>query len=380
MRFLAQAVVIVLVFLALLIEPAVLVAQESFLPEPTGPYLVGTTIRHWIDEARAERYRPSDTALQRSGKRELMVQLWYPADVPVDAELSPYLPGGEVAVQAWNDVIKRFGGEYVMPVAVGETPTHTYVDVPMAAIEGSPFPVLVFSPGLAVPPPVYQAQIEELVSHGYVVAGIFHTYYASATIFPDGQVITGVADLSPSGVVWSEDQRFVLDQLTAINENDPNNVFTGQLDIEKVGVFGMSFGASVSMITMSDDARFQAGVSLDSGYDLARAGEIGRPILFAYSEGVTITDNETSQLQQDAFLLRFDGFQHATFSDCPLLPGNEDTSGVVHCSADPARAIPMLNAYILGFFDKYLKGETVPLFDGPSPDYPEVEFYAAGGE
>jgi hypothetical protein len=36
--------------------------------------------------------------------------------------------------------------------------------------------------------------------------------------------------------------------------------------------------------------------------------------------------------------------------------------------------VEIINTYVLAFFDKHLRGETVPLLDGPSPDYPDVEF------
>ncbi|MBN1905140.1 MAG: hypothetical protein JW927_08590 [Deltaproteobacteria bacterium] len=34
--------------------------------------------------------------------------------------------------------------------------------------------------------------------------------------------------------------------------------------------------------------------------------------------------------------------------------------------------LKIMNAYTLAFFDWHLKGTGSPLFDGPSPDYPEV--------
>jgi hypothetical protein len=41
---------------------------------------------------------------------------------------------------------------------------------------------------------------------------------------------------------------------------------------------------------------------------------------------------------------------------------------------DGYRMVKIINDYTLAFFDKHLKGETSPLLDGPSPDYPDVEF------
>jgi len=377
MRFLAQVVIIVLFFLALLIAPAVLVAEESFLPEPTGPYPVGTTLRHWTDEARRETYLVRDPADKRSDQRELMVQLWYPAEVPEGAALAPYFQDSEIVVGAFNAALERFGQDSVVPLEVGQTLTHAYLDVPVASSDMS-FPVLVFSPGVASLPSTHQAQLEELASHGYVVAAIFHTYNTVATIFPDGQVILGTGDASLGPNVWSADQSFVLDQLVAINADDPEGLFTGKLNVAVAGVFGMGPGGYTSAVTMSKDDRFRAGINEDLTYDMPIARSIDRPMLFMTSDDAApITDFQVNQLQPDGYMLHFDGFQFGAFSDCTLWSGNENTEQAVGCTDDPARAIPMINAYILGFFDKYLKGETVPLFDGPSADYPEVEFHAA---
>ena len=39
----------------------------------------------------------------------------------------------------------------------------------------------------------------------------------------------------------------------------------------------------------------------------------------------------------------------------------------------PARVSQIVRAYLLSFFNKYLRGEDDHLLDGPSPAYPEVE-------
>ena len=50
-------------------------------------------------------------------------------------------------------------------------------------------PVLIFSPGGGMIREAYTAQLEDLASHGYVVAAISHPYDASVTIFPGGRQI-----------------------------------------------------------------------------------------------------------------------------------------------------------------------------------------------
>ena len=41
---------------------------------------------------------------------------------------------------------------------------------------------------------------------------------------------------------------------------------------------------------------------------------------------------------------------------------------------DAQRAITIIRDYTLAFFDKHLKNIDSPLLDGPSPDYPKVDF------
>jgi predicted dienelactone hydrolase len=48
-------------------------------------------------------------------------------------------------------------------------------------------PLVVLSPGFTSPRSTLTALAEDLASHGYVVAGIDHTYESYATAFPDGR-------------------------------------------------------------------------------------------------------------------------------------------------------------------------------------------------
>jgi hypothetical protein len=54
-------------------------------------------------------------------------------------------------------------------------------------------PLVVLSPGFTNSRSALTALAEDLASHGYVVAGIDHTYESFATAFPDGRVTTCLA-------------------------------------------------------------------------------------------------------------------------------------------------------------------------------------------
>ena len=73
-----------------------------------------------------------------------------------------------------------------------------------------------------------------------------------------------------------------------------------------------------------------------------------------------------------AYGLKFTKFNHLSFTDSPLL--------VVPGAAKGIAEVQSVNAYLVAFFDTYLKGEPSPLLDGPSDDYPDIEFESRNTE
>jgi dienelactone hydrolase len=369
---------IVFLFSLAFATPIATFAQDSYLPEPTGPYIIGTTTRHWIDESREETYAGRDPS--RGEFRELMVQIWYPGEIPLNVRMRPvsYFLYPEVQLQLFNDLFTLAEIGYAMPLEFVASPTHAYLDIPVAATEPE-YPVIIFSPGLIAPPSWYQTQFEELASHGYIVVGIFHTYTTPGTVFPDGTTIIPTAVFDIPSTVWSADQRFVLDELERLQEDDDGGLFTGRFDLNRVGVYGHSYGADATVYTMINDERFKAGISMDGNTPLEVPSE--RPMINLMNREIPYDGRLRRLLEVPVYLsaFRFDNFWHASFSDCVLSPGNETIVhlGVICEMEDPLRAIEVANAYIRGFFDKHLKGEDVPLLDGPSDEYPEVEYFTA---
>ena len=157
---------------------------NNLLPAPTGPFSVGRVTYHWIDSA-----RPEPLASVSPAYRELMVDVWYPAETVAAHPPAPYLPDlpGVGKLLGDSGVKKEFGSAYTQMLN-GRLYTH--------AQEGAVFahglkqcPLLIFSHGLGVLKSYYTAQLEDLVSHGYVVAAIAHTYDTQLVVFPDGRVI-----------------------------------------------------------------------------------------------------------------------------------------------------------------------------------------------
>lgn len=101
-----------------------------------------------------------------------------------------------------------------------------------------PFPLIVFSHGLAAVREQATFLTEHLASHGYVVAA------------PDHQFNTG-RDLRPFGVLRSAkdrpvDVQVVVDRMFAEGQN-PDGLFFGLIDRERVAVIGHSLGGSTAL-------------------------------------------------------------------------------------------------------------------------------------
>jgi predicted dienelactone hydrolase len=346
---------------------------DNWLPAPTGRYQVGTTTYHWVDDSRPELFteNPDD-------RRELLVRVWYPAEVDANATPEPYGPEPDVilsfpltSITVSADITFSLSAEELVL-----TPTHSYRDAPVSGAADS-YPVLVFSHGWVARPEFYTAQIEELASQGYIVVGIVHTHMAVLTVFPDGRIVPfSNPNMDLALEVGAQDQSFVLDQLALLNDSPPTERFSGRLALDRVGNFGQSWGAAVTLLACLRDSRFAASVPEDGSFPaaVARAG-LDLPVMFMKRDGATATV-ALRTLRGPGYNLIFDGFGHMDFTDFALYPGVSSADSYLLGTVEGLRAVHVVNAYLLAFFDQYLKGEESPLLSGPSSNYPEVEFEA----
>ena len=360
-------------------------------PPPTGPYAIGTLTYHWIDAYRAEIFTadPND-------RRELMVQLWYPARANASASRAPYLHDGSVLaplarllhLPGWVFAHLKYDMSNAMPSA------------PSADGAGA-FPVLIFSHGRGGVRQHNTFQVEELVSHGYVVAAIDHPYAATGVDFPDGRRAsfdTRMMDRRFQDRIvpfLAQDVSFTLNQLAAINRSDPNGVLTGRLDLQRAGMFGVSLGGAITAESCHRDARLRACLPMDvyMPADIVRYGLqqptmwISRDAETMRREGWAQTDIDETQttmrsvyesLPGDGFLVLVPNMFHQNLSDFPYFVASPlDVWLGLDGPIDARRVHRIINAYSRAFFDRYLKGATAqPLFDAPASQFPDVLFMA----
>jgi len=171
----AGAVLGLILWLLVLALPVAMPVPK--LPQVTGPYAIGTRTYHLVDQSREEIY--TDDA---HDKREIMIQLWYPADPDVPGVSAVYIEELQIigAVLAQRLGLPSFLLDHIDLVDLD-----TVKNAPLLTAD-APYPTLLFSHGLRGIRGQNTAMVRELVSHGFVVATIDHTYGNLITIFPDG--------------------------------------------------------------------------------------------------------------------------------------------------------------------------------------------------
>ena len=359
------------------------------LPEPTGPCPVGAASLHLTDTSRADPWAAGVAA------RELMVSLWYPA-VPSDGRRAQYMTPAESGLQLTSRGITG-----LRPDALSTTRTNAAVGATPEGTQRS-HPLVVLSPGFTNSRSALTALAEDLASHGYVVAGIEHTYESYGTAFPDGRVTTCLARQArerDSGFQEkvmggrAADVSFVLSELTGAEPAWPGSAL---IDPSRMAMAGHSLGGAATIAALLADSRILAGIDMDgSTVAQIRAEGLARPFLFLGKQsnytpgsgGAVTPGTREWKLRRRAVVtwerdwacmtgwkrwLVVAGAVHASFTDLALLA---DQTGIdTGAGLSGARSLDITRAYVRAFFDQHLRGSPQALLDQPSPRYPEVTF------
>ncbi len=342
---------IISVLLAALSLPGVSSAQgpkpgdTAMYPPSTGPYKVGVTMRQWVAE-------------NRNDGTTVTVWIWYPAKVDDKAVAAPYLID-DVSRVKFKASLEQLGWGPDIDILMKQLESLSLGAFQDAAISEAQvtYPVVIYSNGLGYP--LNQAhQIRELASHGYIIVDINH-FYKGALRFPDIEEIGPLAN----------DIVFVLDQLEKLNRGEIKDNLVGHFDLAHIGVTGWSVGGGVVYRASVQDDRIKAGFSED-GPVLVSSKPDDRPWLF-----IEVDNNPLmmyTKSEQPVYLLQIAGFVHMSLGDIALWSGARKTDRYFSGEMTGNRAVQILNAYLVAFFDQYLRGSQQPLLAGPSTDFPEV--------
>lgn len=320
---------------------------------PTGPFAVGTLERTLADPTRTNRYRVKTNS-------SFVVTFWYPARPSAGKDFAPYMDRLLAERKAyWGAFTNR------VPALV----SHSWRDVPFTE-SAEPFPVVIYSHGLGdqqghAVRTENTEKVQELASHGYVVLAIDHTD-AYGVVLPPDHLIAG-------GNAWSfdflkdrlVDVKFLLGYLEQINASD--EVFKGRLDLNRIGMMGWSFGGGTTAEACRTEEKIKAAVLLDAFLDAGWAvlkNGLAKPVI-SMNSGALISENTTlfNKSTSEAYLLSIRGADHDGFTD---------TYWITAPSAAARARSRAMNACMVSFFNKYLKGADDQLLQNPAMAYPEV--------
>ncbi|WP_017540134.1 alpha/beta hydrolase family protein [Nocardiopsis halophila] len=375
------------------------------LPAPTGPYDVGTADLRLVDDER--------TTPWTDDERELAVSVWYPAKPRWWDEAATHVDQDVGDLFTEYQTGQRFEGV-------------DWEGAPVSAFTGAradrsagPLPVLLYSPGAAVPRGFGTSIVADLASHGYAVVTVDHTGEAPVR-FPDGRLDDGERhwedepDVIPTLLETRlADTRFVLDTVEEASEKgwrdaDGRRLPKGlakALDPSAAGMFGMSLGGATSLHAMYADDRIDAAADLDGSVEFtgdedfperfpaAREG-LDRPFLFmggsrerdggltpnthrTFDDWGRMWDNSTGWKRD----VNFPEARHFSFTDFQaVLPqvqdglgmSDEQAEGAIGTAEDPLRLHSSQRAYVQAFFDRHLRGEPQPILEADSPEHPDA--------
>ncbi|MCB0019757.1 MAG: hypothetical protein KDE09_18330 [Anaerolineales bacterium] len=387
----AQKVLVSSGLVSLLVASALPIIFPVFgFPSPGGDYPIGTLTFHWSDADRKSHF-----GVDLNNQHELMVQIWYPAEEVASPVYEPYVRDPAI----FASLARLLHLPTPLFSHLKFVTTHAMQAAPVANKEPG-YPVLLFLSGRGGYRQSNMFQVEELVSHGYIVVAIDQPYVASGVLFPDGRLITMDPRLydpdNPGHAAFldevlpfiAQDVSFILDQLVSLNQADPNNILTGRLDLQQAGIFGVSLGGIVASEACRLEARLHACLILDA-FMPANVVESGLPAPTMWisrdaetmrQEGWAEADIDETQstmhavfssLPVEGYLLSVPGLFHTDFSDAPLFT---PLSSMMRLSGSHTvrRSHNIINAYTLAFFERHLRNRADTLLDSPSEQFPEA--------
>ena len=378
-------------------------------PRPSGPYAIGTLTYHWVDTKRPEIFSTDPSA-----RRELMVQLWYPAEADLSSPRAPYIQDAD-AISLALARVKQLP-EFIF----GQLKYVTTNAIPSAPVtDDKPnYPLLIFLEGASGYRQMNTFQVEELVSHGYIVAAIDQPYTAASVVFPDGRRANAIPleQMKPlihqsysrgkpapmlngkvleKGIIayLAQDVTFVLGQLAALNQADPNNLLTRRLNLQQIGTFGVSLGGIVAAEACRLELRLRACLIMDAAMptEVVQFG-LQQPAMWITRDAETmrlerrrsggwpeleIVEHQTTMRATfehshgDRHFLQVPNMFHLNLTDIPHWSPLSSWLGITG-PIDGRRVHGIINAYSVAFFDHHLKGRLAALLEESAKRFPEV--------
>jgi hypothetical protein len=349
------------------ILPLVLPVPE--LPIPTGPEPIGTVSIEIVDPEREEIYGPSP-----GPGRRLMAQVWYPALSGAQGDPVLWSEDWDVVAPAVSDLM-GFPGWFLSHT--GYTLSHAHSS---ASVAPGTFPVVVYSHGWTGFRTNAIYQIENLVSNGFIVVAIDHTYIAATIQFPGGEVVpyeptvlADPAEVDEEAYIESTENLLgvITDDITSVvnaleaGTNGPFGELASSFDMTRLGVYGNEAGGGAAIAFCLEDERCDAVLGLDPWVepipDDTLAISATRPSLYMRSDDWRGTENDAilrgiaERSTSTTYWVGVEGAAESDFLSMPFLSPIGARLGWKG-SIPAGRIIPIVDRYLLGLFEVYLLG------------------------
>jgi dienelactone hydrolase len=363
------------------------------LPKPTGRYAIGTVS-----------FQMMDTVLFPDGRRvarPVTAQAWYPSRREKKpkaryVEQRPLLDS--MISEKYQDLTAAQihpWGQLKLSASAGAAPANSP--------NGRGWPALIFSHGFGVSRVSYSALAQELASRGYVVLTVDHPY-GGFMVAPDGRLLQPGGDSlrrrlgSPSNPAtvdsalawdarrWATEGASALRRVAERRTGVPT-LASLSIDTTHVGMLGHSLGGAAALQGCRDDAIFRACADMDGAPvgDVERDG-VPKPILVLLSQPARSNSPPKDSIERAhredfarmgrerdstwraisgrnpsiaAFVVKFEGTAHFSFSDAPfLMPSLLQGTG---STLSAARAKGLVISYLTAFLDHFLRDAPVRL-------------------
>ncbi len=360
------------------------------MPTPTGKLDIGSR------DIYIKTDRPETITKKEGDKRELMVKVWYPAQIE-NENTEKYLDNGNRL---------GFAAKYGLPGWIMDhldlVKTNTYKNPEVAK---GKFPVLIFSHWHYSMAFGYYALIEEIVSQGYIVLNLNHTYESTGSVFPSGKIklynttydslnndqqmaemawnatqefnqsenaeeeYKAIKNLLQDYIAaksikrWSKDISSVIDYLES---EDEFSFLNNHILNSNIGVFGHSHGGAAAGQVLIEDERVKAAINMDGtqwGSMVER--RLDKPFAYISSEWPAEQPNFNkhafrNKSSADFYNIEIESTGHSNFMDIPLMV---NLSAVNEAGKiDPLKAYKATNSMVIKFFNKYLKNESNDIY------------------